>query len=185
MSQKTEQLFERAKANLKKDNHENALRLLNEVLNREPAHKQALRNKALIKAENEAPEQAEQFLLFAIDQQPEDDQLYQILGTLYHNNGKPQKALAQFKKAININGDNVLAQQGCAVVHAQFLGEHNRAITHFSKALEHAPENADLYFNRGCSYMITKQMSKAEKDLQKAANLGHPKAKEMTEKYFE
>lgn len=185
MSQKTEKLFERAQLNIKNENHENALRLLNEVLNREPGHKQALRNKALIKILNEEFEEAERFLLFTIDQNPDDDQLYQMLGTAYHNNGKPQKALAQFKKAIDINSNNALAQQGCAVVFAQVLGEHERAINHFTNALENDSENPDLYFNRGCSYMITEQMEKAEQDLRKAADLDHQKAKEMIQKYFE
>jgi tetratricopeptide (TPR) repeat protein len=129
-------------------------------------------------------EEAEKFLLFAIDQQPGDDQLYQLLGTLYHNKGKPQKALAQFKKAIDINADNVIAHQGVALVYAHLLGEHEEAIIHFSKALEDNPQNAELLFNRGCSYMISEQMDNAEQDLRKAVELNHEKAKEIVEKYF-
>lgn len=183
MGQKTEKIYTRAKENLDKQNHEHALRLFNEVLNREPGHPKALRNKALIKVMND-DEGAEKFLLFAIDQQPGDDQLYQLLGTLYHNNGKPQKALAQFKKAINVNAANVIAQQGAAMVYAHMLGEHEQAIIHFTKALESNPQNAELLFNRGCSYMISEQMEKAAQDLRKAADLNHEKASEMLEKYF-
>lgn len=184
MGQKTEKIYNRAIENLDKQNHEHALRLFNEVLNREPGHPQALRNKALIKVMNGDDKEAEKFLLFAIDQQPGDDQLYQLLGTLYHNNGKPQKALAQFKKAIDVNPDNTIAQQGAAMVYAHILGEHEQAIIHFTKALENDPNNAVLLFNRGCSYMIAKEMEKAEKDLRKASDLNHEKADEMLEKYF-
>ncbi len=184
MGQKTEKIYKRAKENLDNKNHEHALRLFNEVLNREPGHAEALRNKALIKVMNEDNQKAEQFLLFAIDQQPEDDQLLQLLGTLYHNNGKPQKALAQFKKAIDVNDKNAVAKQGAAMVYAHILGEHEQAIIHFTKALEHDPKNAELLFNRGCSYMISDQMEKAEKDLSRAAKLDHEKAKEMIKKYF-
>lgn len=184
MGQKTEKILKRAKENLDKQNHEHALRLFNEVLNREPGHPQALRNKALIKVMNEDDEEAEKFLLFAIDQQPEDDQLYQLLGTLYHNNGKPQKALAQFKKALDVNADNTVAHKGAAMVYAHVFGEHEQAITHFTKALENSPKNTELLFNRGCSYMIAEQMDKAEQDLLQAAELNHEKAKEMVEKYF-
>ena len=184
MGQKTEKIYNRAKENLEKQNHEHALRLFNEVLNREPGHPQALRNKALIKVMNEDDEEAEKFLLFAIDQQPGDDQLYQLLGTLYHNSGKPQKALAQFKKALDVNADNTIAQQGAGMVYAQMLGEHEQAIIHFTKALEDNPQNVELLFNRGCSYMISEHMDKAEQDLQKAAELNHEKASEMLEKYF-
>lgn len=184
MGQKTEKIYKRAIENLDKQNHAHALRLFNEVLNREPGHPQALRNKALIKVMNGDDKEAEKFLLFAIDQQPDDDQLYQLLGTLYHNNGKPQKALAQFKKAINVNADNTIAQQGAAMVYAHILGEHEQAIIHFTKALENDPKNAALLFNRGCSYMISEEMDQAKKDLQKASDLNHDKADEMLEKYF-
>lgn len=184
MGQKTEKIYERAKENFDNENHEHALRLFNEVLNREPGHPEALRNKALIKVMNEDAKEAEKFLLFAIDQQPEDDQLLQLLGTLYHNNGKPQKALAQFKKAINLNDENAIAQNGAAMVYAHVLGEHEQAIIHFTKALEHDPKNVELLFNRGCSYMISDQMEKAEQDLTRAANFDHERAKEMLHKYF-
>lgn len=184
MGQKTEKIYNRAKENLDKQNHEHALRLFNQVLNREPGHPEALRNKALIKVMTAEFQEAEEFLLFAINQQPEDDQLLQLLGTLYHNNGKPQKALAQFKKAIGINNNNAIAHKGAAMILAHIVGEHEQAINHFSKAIENDANNGELLFNRGCSYMISDQMDKAERDLRKAAVLNHEKATEMLEKYF-
>ena len=184
MGQKTDKIFERAKVNLEKKNHENALRLFNEVLNREPSHTKALRNKGLIKVLNGSFTDAEEYLLFAIDQQPEDDQLYQMLGTLYHNNEMPKKALAQFKKAVDINNGNALAQKGLGVLYAQALGDAEEAVMHFSQAIEHSKPQADLFFNRGCSYMILEEMSKAEQDLRRAADMGHQKSSEMVEKYF-
>lgn len=184
MGQKTDKLFERAKVNLDEDNLENALRLFNEVLNREPSHKKALRNKGLIKVLYSPMEEAEEFLLFAIDQQPEDDQLYQLLGTLYHNNEKPQKAISQFKKAIEIDPANQIAQQGLGMIYAHVLGEHEHAITHFSKAIEAGESKAELFFNRGCSYMLLDKREQAEQDLREAAKRGHAKSKEMVGKYF-
>ncbi|MEL7834578.1 tetratricopeptide repeat protein [Fodinibius sp. Rm-B-1B1-1] len=184
MGQKTEKIFERAKENLENENHEHALRLFNQVLNREPSHKQALRNKGLLKVLNGDSEEAEEFLLFATKQQPEDDQLYQLLGTLYHNNGKPQKALAQFKNAIDLNGENLSALQGAAMIFAHILGEHDRAIKYFTKAIDINADNAELLFNRGCSFMISEKMDEAEKDFRRAVELDHTKAKEMLEKYF-
>src|SRR6056297_116848 len=157
MGQKTEKLFDRAQTNLQEENHENALRLFNEVLNREPSHKKALRSKALIKILDGRKKEAEKFLLFAIEQQPEDDQLYQMLGTLYHNNEKPKKALAQFKKAVDINNGNALALKGLGVLYAQAFGDAEEAVMHFSQAIEHSKPQADLFFNRGCSYMILEE----------------------------
>lgn len=184
MGQKTEKIFERAKVNLDEDNHENALRLFNEVLNREPTHKQALRNKGLIKILKSSAEEAEEFLLFAIDQQPEDDQLYQMLGTLYHNNEEPTKALKQFKKALELNDSNAIAHQGLGMIYAQVFGEHKQAIPHFDKAIEANSTKAEVFFNRACSHMLLDDRSKAEEDFRKAGEMGHAKSKEMLENYF-
>ncbi len=184
MGQKTEKVFERAKVNLNNDNHENALRLLNEVLNREPRHKKALRNKALIKLIIGTEKEAEEFLLFAIEQQPKDDQLYQMLGSFYHNNEAPHKALAQFKKSIEINNDNYLSHKGIAMLYAHFYNEHENAISHFTKAIALNDQESELFFNRGCSHMILQNMDDAEKDLQHAADMGDQKAQQMVEKYF-
>lgn len=184
MGQKTEKILKRAKVNLKEDNHENALRLLNQVLNREPRNKEALRNKALIKILNGTKKEAEEFLFFAIDQQPEDDQLHQILGTFYHNNEEYKKALEYLKKAVALNKDNVVAHQGLGMLYARIFGDHEKATAHFSKTIELGKESKEIYFSRGCSYMLIDEMGKAEQDLLKAYDRGHEKANEMLEKYF-
>lgn len=184
MGQKTDKIFERAKAYLNKDNHEQALRLFNQVLNREPSHPEALRNKALIKLLNGTKKETEEFLLFAIKQHPEDDQLYQLLGTYYYNNEAPLKALSQFKKSVEINKYNALSHKGLGNLYANFLNEHGRAIHHFSKAIDLEKRSADIFFNRGCSHMILQEMEKAEQDLRKAAKMDHSNAQKMVKKYF-
>lgn len=184
MGQKTEKLFERAKNNFRENDHENALRLFNEVLNREPSHLKALRNKGLLKILTAEKKEAEEFLLFAIKQQPEDDQLHQMLGTFYYNNDEPVKALAQLKKAVKLNPKNTVAHKGLGMLYAHSHGEHKAAIKHFSKAIGKDDAPAEVYFNRGCSYMILQNMEKAEDDLRKAVDLDHPQAKEMLKNYF-
>lgn len=183
MGQTTEKIFERAKVNLEENNHEHALRLFNEVLNREPRHLKALRSKALIKILNAPQQEAEDFLLFAIKQQPDDDQLHQMLGTFYHNHDEPRKALAQFEKALNVNEQNLLSLRGMGIIYAHYLGEHEKAVAYFSMALS-IEQSADLLFDRGCSYMICDKTEQAEQDLKKAADLGHQQAKEMISNYF-
>lgn len=184
MGQKTEKILKRAKVNIRDEDLENALRLLNEVLNREPRNKEALRNKALIKILDGSNKEAEEFLLFAIEQQPEDDQLYQMLGTFYHNNENYKKALEYLRKAVALNGDNAVAHQGLGMLYARIFGEHEKATVHFSKTIELGKESKEIYFSRGCSYMLIDEMGKAEQDLLKAYDKGHEKANEMLEKYF-
>lgn len=184
MAKKTERILDRAKTNLEENNHEHALRLFNEILNREPGHLQALRSKALIKISSGKKDEAEEFLLFAIEQQPQDDQLYQMLGTFYLNNNLPNKAVEQFARATEINDTNSIAHHGLGLLYAQVHGEHQKAIAHFSKTIEQLGTSADAYFNRGCSYMIIQNMTKAEADLRKAVDMDHSKAEEMLQKYF-
>jgi len=185
MGQKTDKILERARINLEKDNHENALRLFNEVLNREPGNPKALRSKAMLKIIDADKEEAEDFLLFAIDQQPKDDQLCQMLGTLYHNSDEPVKAKKYFSKAIDLNDANALAYRGLGMIHANHYGDHEQAVTFFTKAISLDGESDDLYFFRGCSHLILQNNQEAETDLSKASRLGHVKATEMIKKYFE
>ncbi|NGP87976.1 tetratricopeptide repeat protein [Fodinibius halophilus] len=184
MGQKTDKIFERAKVNLHEGNDKKALRLVNQVLNREPAHSKALRYKALIKMSADDFAEAEEFLLFAIDQKPEDDQLYQMLGSFYQNNAEPEMALAQFKKSIDLNPQNYLAHKGLGMLYANALDEHENAITYYTKAIHINDQEADLYFNRGCSNMIIQEMEQAKKDLKRAAEEGHEKAQGMLDQYF-
>ncbi|WP_138429768.1 tetratricopeptide repeat protein [Fodinibius saliphilus] len=184
MGQKTDKILERAKVNFKKGNNENALRLFNQVLNREPTHTEALRNKGLLKMMEGNYKEAEEFLLFAIDQQPKDDQLYQMLGSFYQNNNEPDKALAQFEKSIDLNAQNHLAHKRLGMLFANALNDHDNAVAHFNKAIEINNKETDLYFNRGCSNMILQDMTKAKEDFRKAADLGHSKALDMLDQYF-
>lgn len=183
MGQKTEQILKRAKSFQDKGNNEQALRLFNQVLNREPGNRKALRNKALLKLINKDPD-AEEFLLFAIDQQPGDDQLYQMLGSYYQQQEQAEKALAQFKKAIEINNDNILAHIGLGMVYSRFLNEHKRAVRHFSRAISLGNDSAEVYFSRGCSNMVLQNMKVAEEDLRLAADRGSDQAEELIDRYF-
>lgn len=185
MGQQTERILDRAIANLEDENHENALRLFNEILNREPRHLQALRSKALIKViSGKKKDEAEEFLLFAIQQQPQDSQLHQMLGTFYLNNGSNDKAFAPLKKAIEIDSANKMAHYGLGLLYGPFRGDHKKAVWHFTQAIKMPEASADVYYNRACSFMILQQMGKAETDLRQAAALDHPEAEEMIKKYF-
>lgn len=185
MEQQTERILDRAIANLEDENHENALRLFNEILNREPRHLQALRSKALIKVTSgKKKDEAEDFLLFAIQQQPQDDQLHQMLGTFYLNNSYYEKAFAPLKRAINIEPSNKMAHYGLGLLYGPFRGDHQKAVWHFTRAIEAPDASAEVYYNRACSFMVLQQMGKAEKDLRKAAALDHAEAKKMIKKYF-
>lgn len=180
---KTEQLFQQARDHLDEGDTENAYRLFNQVLNREPSHPEALKYKAIIKAKRENTDEAKAFLRFAIEQN-EDDDLYQMLGSLYLKEGKIDKAISIFQKAVELNENNARAQYELGLIYAHHKDDHRKAVKHLTSAIENNPDNADAFFNRGCSYMILQQMNKAEKDFHEAQKLGYGEAEEMLDTYF-
>ena len=184
MGQKTDQIFERGQSFLEKGNYEQALRLFNEVLNREPTYKEALKNKVLIKISEASKDEAITSLDFALDQLPEDDELQQIAGSFFINHQEFKRGLAHLHKSIQLNDKNALAHYGLGIVRANQQSDHKKAIEHFDKAIEQNPEFMEAFFNRGCSYLIEGESDNAKRDLIAAQKLGHPDVDELLEKYF-
>ena len=184
MGQKTDQIFERGQSFLEKGNYEQALRLFNEVLNREPQYKEALKNKVLIKISEASKDEATKSLNFALDQLPQDDELQQIAGTFFINHQEFDKGLAHLRRSVQLNNKNALAHYGLGIVRANQQSDHQKAIEHFNKAIEVNPEFTEAFFNRGCSHLIVEQHEEAKRDLTAAKELGHPDVDELLEKYF-
>lgn len=183
MMSKTKQLLEQAKGHLNRKDFDNSLRLFNQVLNREPANREALRYKATIILKTEDKEKAIKFLHSAVERCT-DDELYQMLGTLYLKQEQSTEGLPYLLRSIEINKDNTEAHHSLGILYAYHHEDHKNAVKHFTKAINITSDNADAYFNRGCSHMILHNMKEAKQDLLKAKNKGHGKAEEMLTKYF-
>lgn len=184
MGQRTERFFERGKEFLEVGNNEQALRLFNQVLNREPGHKGALKHKALLLMASEPPRDAEKLLKRALDQQPEDVELLQITGSFYISIGKFEKAEKHLQKSVNLDNNNALAHYGLGIISVRHYSNHQEAIEHFNAAIEQNAELAEALFSRGCSYMIEGNMNQAKLDFQEAQKLHHSEASEMLDTYF-
>ena len=184
MGQKTDQIFERGELFMEKGNHEQALRLFNQVLNREPNYQEALKNKVLIKIAEASGEDAKESIEFALSNTPEDNELQQIAGSFYINNNEMEKGENHLKKAIKLNPENVLALYGLGMLSANRHSDHQRAVRYFSNAIDGDPGFAKAFFGRGCSYLMQDKYDYARHDLLKARDLGHPKAADMLQNYF-
>jgi len=184
MGQKTDQIFERGKLFMEKGNHEQALRLFNQVLNREPQYRKALKNKVLIKIAEASEEEAKASIENALTNTPDDDELQQIAGSFYINNNEIEKGERHLTKAIELNPDNVLALYGLGIISANLHSDHQTAIRYFSEAINRDPNFAEAFFNRGCSYLMQDIYDSAHCDLLKARNLGHPKAADILQSHF-
>ena len=62
--------------------------------------------------------------------------------------GNSSDALLDFKKAITLNPDNVMALNGIGIIKAD-LGDYQDALKYFAKAIEIAPSLAESYLYRG------------------------------------
>ena len=185
MGQKTDKIFERGKLFMEKGNHEQALRLFNQVLNREPKYREALKNKVLIKIAEESSGEVKDCIESALEKLPEDDELQQIAGSFYINDNKIEKGQEHLSRAIELNEGNALAHYGLGMILANRYSDHEQAIRHFSKAIDQNPDFAEAFFSRGCSYLMQDNMAEARLDLVAARELNHPKAAELLQTYFD
>lgn len=184
MGQRTERIYNRGESFLRKKNYEQALRLFNQVLNREPGHKKALKNKVIIKIDQDKNQEAEEFLEFALKQVPDDSELQQIAGSYYMSLNKADTAEKHFKKSIVLDDKNALAHYGLGLIAANQHSDHEESIRCFSHAIQLENNFANAHFNRGCSYMLQDQMVKAREDFLKAKELEHPEADHFLQQYF-
>lgn len=184
MGQKTDQLLERGQSFLEKGNYEQALRLFNQVLNREPKNRDALKNKVLINISRAPAEEAKKSLEFALEQLPEDDELHEIAGAYHINNDEINTGVKHLKRSVQLNENNALAHYGLGIISANQYSDHKKAIEHFTKAIEQNPDFSEAFFNRGCSYLMMDEMKEAQKDLNSAKKLGHADAGDILAQYF-
>jgi len=59
------------------------------------------------------------------------------------------------------------------------LGRTDLALTDFDAGLKAKPGDPDLLYNRGLAFVAKGNKSKAMEDFNKAAQAGHPKAKDQ------
>lgn len=180
---KTDRLLKNAKSHLSENEYGKALRLFNQVLNREPAHPEALKFKGYIKVQTGDQGEAEDFLRSAAEK-CRDDEIYVMLGSLHLNNSRADKAVSWLLRALEINGKNGAAHYSLGIVYARHREDHEKAVRHLSKAIELDTAAGEAYYNRGCSYMILHRMQKAENDFRKALEMNNEKAQEMLDTHF-
>ena len=81
-------------------------------------------------------------------------------GNIYYDDGKFREAISQYKRALNIEPDDidVLINIGLGYRH---LEEYDKAIEYYDKVLDIEPENKVAINNKGYSYECLKETDKA------------------------
>jgi len=88
-----------------------------------------------------------------------------LYANLLVRDGKYETAQKEYANALNSSPDNLNAWVQLIMVDNE-LEQNEAIIDHATKALEYFPNQSELYYYRGISYMILEQYNKAKKDLE-------------------
>ncbi len=121
-------------------------------------------------------DEAEEYLKKSVKDNPLFDPSWLELGILALKKNQVLEAKEYLNKAENIK-PNPMTFNYLGIVYGK-LGEFNRSISYFQKAIKLIPQNADFHFNLGLTYHQTELKKEAFFEFQKAIEL-NPKYKEM------
>jgi len=101
---------------------------------------------------------------------PNDVNAYNNRGREYYNEGKNEKAIVDFDKAIEINPSFIHAYNNRGNVYSK-QGNYAQSIIDFNKAIELEPNFAEAYYNRGNIYYKQEMYEKAIADYERAVEI--------------
>jgi tetratricopeptide (TPR) repeat protein len=116
-----------------------------------------------------------------------DDSAYLVsynLGQLYSNLENTEKAEEFARKAIQQKKDFLEAYDLVGNIHFK-KGQYKEALKEFSRVIEISKDDAQGYYNLGCTYWALKDLNNAENAWKKAVEYEMPAPKRKMEKRFE
>ena len=120
-----------------------ALRYYEEVIKRDPRHKDACYNLAYLWFEQKRYDRAATYYQKVVTIDPEDSDAYNNLGTVFQRQGNLRRAKAMYVKAARLNRDLGVAFFNLANL---FLleGDEDKALLAIEQALKGEPDNPDF-----------------------------------------
>ena len=114
----------------------------------------------------------------AIELDGKNKDAYYNRGLLYARMKKHEEAIKDFSEVVKLDpgAADALCNRGSAQLQ---LGRIDLALTDFDAGLKTKPGDPDLLYNRGLAFIAKGNKSKAMEDFNKAAQAGHPKAKDQ------
>ena len=111
--------------------------------------------------------EAEQFYLEILKEEPANPFIYNNLGIVLKQLGRTDEAEVSYKKAIEFKFDHASAHMNLANT-LKDLGRLNEAKTSYKKAIEFKPDYSDAHYNLGNMYYTFGALSEAEASLKSA-----------------
>ena len=136
--------FNLALENQKKNNHNLAEKLYNEILKIEPNHFESICYLATLFAQTKRTHLAKQLFLKANEINPNNPSINNNLGNIFLELGESQKALKYYEKAIKIKPDYADSHLNLGIAFKS-LKKYQQAIVCFQKAISIQPENFRSY----------------------------------------
>ncbi len=125
---------------------------------------------AALLVETGRQDQAEKALYHSLEVEPDQAQVYLMLGRISRKNGNLDQAIAQLSKAIAFDPSLVDAYLELGKTH-QDRREHSKAIQIYKQAIQIVSTDSRLYFHAGIAYKESRDYRNAEAMLRQAASL--------------
>ncbi len=161
--------------------YEYEMKRLNTLIRLDAKNADAVYNRACLYEQRGDLEMAEKDYtrVIQIDKQYKD--AYYNRGLVYLKTKKYNEAVKDFSEVIKL--DPRAADAYCNRGNANLrLGKTDLALQDYDTAIKAKPDDGDLYYNRALLHLARGAKSKAIEDFKKAADRGHPKAKEYLQK---
>jgi len=111
--------------------------------------------------ENNIPKNLE-YERMLVELYPDDPIAHNNMGYSYQVSGEYEKAVQEYKEAIRIDPNAVIAYGGLLWIYLDYLGEPDSALIWSSKMIKDNPQNAWGYLNMGSAWLCLDSLSKAE-----------------------
>lgn len=106
----------------------------------------------------------------AIRLNPDDADVYHVLGLVYAGLGRWQEAIESYKQAIRLNPDDVEAHNNLGMAYFN-LGRYQEAIEAFKQVIRLKPDHGNAHNNLGAAYNSLSRHQEAIEPLQQAIRL--------------
>jgi tetratricopeptide (TPR) repeat protein len=96
-----------------------------------------------------------------IDLYPDDQAAHNNIGWYYHNSGEYEKSVKEYKEAIRINPNMVLAYNGLLWNYLEFMGNADSALVWSEKMISNNPQNVWSHIYQGSVWICLDSIPKA------------------------